>query len=93
VVACHEAKRKPVTKQDLASTSDAVLKGPSGVSSADDRKKYVVGRLGAPHRTSGGASLWYTAVGDCYYFQMSAEGWTSWGIGATADCERWGEKP
>ncbi len=92
--ACHQTARKAVTKQDFASVNDYVLKKLNNpATTAEARKTYIVGQLGGPHRTEGGTSYWYTPVAECFYFQMSGEGWSSWGIGTNADCQKWAVTP
>jgi hypothetical protein len=87
---CSDVKKHAVTKQDFALVNDYVLKKLNfGAHSPAERKQYIVSQLGGPHRTGGDMAYWYTPVADCYYFQMSAEGWGSWGTGATEDCKRW----
>jgi hypothetical protein len=94
-LACGGPKKKPVTKDDFKIVSDTVNKKLNGAShSPDERKAYVIGQLGAPHRTDGDRQLWYTIKGDCNYLEMGEDGWVSWGTGARdADCDKWGVKP
>ena len=56
---------------------------------AEDRRKYTVSQLGAPHHTDGDVEYWYTTQLDCYYLQLGEDGWASWGPGATADCKKY----
>jgi hypothetical protein len=89
-LACGGPKKRHVTKEELQVVTDHVdrdMRSPSV--SGEDRKKYVVSQLGAPHRTEGYLLYWYTTVLDCYYLQVGEDGWASWGVGATADCNKW----
>jgi hypothetical protein len=89
-LACGGGKKRHVTKEELQTVSDYVDRSmrAAGVT-ADERKKYVVSQLGAPHRTEGEMQYWYTTVLDCYYLQVGEDGWASWGVGATSDCKKW----
>jgi hypothetical protein len=90
VAACGGVKKHHVTKEELQTTSDYVDRNMRVASvTADDRRKYVATQLGAPHRTDGEQQYWYTTVLDCYYLQLGADGWASWGIGVTSDCKKW----
>jgi hypothetical protein len=60
---------------------------------AEKRLSYVVSKLGAPHRTNDGSSYWYSSKSNCYYLQVGGDGWTSWGTGITAECEKYAVKP
>jgi hypothetical protein len=88
--ACSSAKKRHVTKEELQTTSDYVDRNMRAASvMPDDRRKYVASQLGAPHRTEGDQQYWYTTVLDCYYLQLGADGWASWGTGVTSDCKKW----
>jgi hypothetical protein len=60
---------------------------------AERRMAYVVSKLGAPHRTVGATSYWYSPKSNCYYLQVGEDGWTSWGTGITAECDKYAVKP
>jgi hypothetical protein len=90
LVACGGSKKRHVTKDEFQPVADYVdrnMRAPNVT--PDDRKKYVVSQLGAPHRSDGDQLYWYTTVLDCYYFHIGEDGWASWGIGQTGDCKKW----
>jgi hypothetical protein len=94
VVACGGPKKKAVTRQDFQAVTDYVDKNMrAGAVSTDDRKKYTVSQLGAPHRVEGDTEYWYSAAVDCYYLQVGEDGWASWGTGALKDCKKWAVAP
>lgn len=82
-------KKHVVDRRDFEEVDSYVQKNlrDEGVS-AERRMRYVISKLGAPHRTSDGASYWYSPKSNCYYLQVGPDGWTSWGPGVTEDCER-----
>ncbi len=89
-LACGGPKKRHVTKEELQLVSDHVDRDMRSAGlTGEDRKKYVVSQLGAPHRTEGDLQYWYTTVLDCYYLQVGEDGWASWGVGVTADCKKW----
>ncbi len=90
LVACGGPRKKHVTKEDFQLVADYVDRNMRSQSvTAEARKKYVAEQLGAPHRTDGDLQYWYTTVLDCYYLQVGADGWASWGVGVTAECKKW----
>jgi hypothetical protein len=94
VGACGGAKKKAVTRQDFQAVTDYVDKNMrAGAVTAEDRKKYTVSQLGAPHRVDGETEYWYSTAVDCYYLQVGEDGWASWGTGALKDCKKWAVAP
>jgi hypothetical protein len=87
-------KKHAVERRDFEEVDAYVQKNlrDQGVS-AERRMDYVVSKLGSPHRTSGVSSFWYSPKSNCYYLQVGEDGWTSWGTGITADCDRYAVKP
>jgi hypothetical protein len=92
LAACAGDRKKPVTRKDFAAVTDYVDKNLK-LGTAEDRRKYTVSQLGAPHRQDGTSTYWYSPVSDCYYLQLGEDGWASWGTGATADCKKWAVTP
>jgi hypothetical protein len=87
------AKKKVVTKDQFKATSDYIFKNMNGNSHPnDERKNYTIGQLGAPHRVDGEKQSWYTAPSECYYYEMKADGWGSWGTGSKDDCDKYAAK-
>lgn len=94
LVACGGPKKKYVTHQDFEAVTDYVDKNMrSAAVSAEDRRKYTVSQLGAPHRVEGETQYWYSTAADCYYLQLGQDGWASFGTGATEDCKKWSVNP
>jgi hypothetical protein len=88
--ACGGPKQHTVDKQDFQAVSDYVDKNMRTSSAGpEDRRKYTVSQLGAPHHTDGDVEYWYTSQRDCYYLQLGADGWASWGPGVTTDCKKY----
>jgi hypothetical protein len=94
LLACGGPKKKYVSRQDFEAVTDYVDKNMRSTAvTAEDRRKYTVLQLGAPHRTEGDTQYWYSSAADCYYLQLGEDGWASWGTGATADCKKWAVAP
>jgi hypothetical protein len=88
VAACGGPKKHSVDRQELQSVSDHIDKEMRSASaSPEDRRAYAVVKLGAPHRVDGDVQYWYTPQSNCFYFQLGADGWASWGPGVTEDCK------
>jgi hypothetical protein len=92
--ACGGPKKKALTRQDFQAVSDYVDKNMrSAAVTPAERKSYTLSQLGAPHHVEGETQFWYSSAVDCYYLELGADGWTSWGTGATTDCKNWAIKP
>jgi hypothetical protein len=90
LVACSGTKKHPVDKQDFQAVTDYVDKNMrTSSASAEDRRRYTLSQLGAPHHVDGEVQYWYTTQRDCYYLQLGEDGWASWGPGATTDCKKY----
>jgi len=86
-------KKQALERRDFEEVDAYVQKYLRADVPADKRLSYVISKLGAPHRTVGGSSYWYSPKSNCYYLQVGEDGWTSWGPGITADCEKYAVKP
>jgi len=88
------AKKKVVDRRDFQEVNDYVDKNLHGPDVTTDRRRsYVLSKLGAAHRTSGESMFWYSPAENCYYLQMGADGWTSWGTGVTSECSKYAVTP
>ncbi|HEY8091896.1 MAG TPA: hypothetical protein VIF09_28740 [Polyangiaceae bacterium] len=89
LVACGSKKRL-VERQDFQAVTDYVDKNMRGASvGPEERRKYTESQLGAAHHVDGDVEYWYTPPSNCYYLQLGADGWASWGPGMTADCKKY----
>jgi hypothetical protein len=84
------SKKHMVERQDFQAVSDYVDKNMRGASvGPEERRKYTESQLGEAHHSDGAVEYWYTSQRDCYYLQLGADGWASWGPGATTDCKKY----
>jgi hypothetical protein len=94
LAACGGPKKKAVTRQDFQAVKEYVDKNMRAPAvTPEERKKYTVSQLGAPHHVDGDTEYWYSTAVDCYYLQVGADGWASWGTAALKDCKEWAVKP
>ena len=76
LVGCGGPKKRAVTRQDFQAVTDYVDKNMrAGAVTAEERKKYTISQLGAPHRVEDDTQYWYSTAVDCYYLQVGADGW------------------
>ena len=89
LVACS-SKKHVVDRQDFQAVTDYVDKNMKSSSvGPEERRKYTETQLGSAHHVDGDVEYWYSPPSNCYYLQLGADGWASWGPGATTDCKKY----